>query len=113
MRGTANVIEGIGEAMRLIPDLVLGVAGFGGSPVSISWIPLGTKIGDALEAVARIINNSAEIDSMTAGLDQTNASWLRRLNEWNHQTQVLAIEIQQIERQILGAQRRRDQALTT
>ena len=51
MRGTANVIEGIGEAMRLIPDLVLGAAGFGGSPVSIAWIPLGTKLGDALEAV--------------------------------------------------------------
>ena len=76
------------------------------------WIPLGTKIGDALEATARIINNSAEINSMTAGLDQTNASWLRRLNEWVHQTQVLAIEIHQAERQILGAQRRRDQALT-
>jgi hypothetical protein len=80
--------------------------------VSIAWIPLGTKIGDALEATARIINNSAEIDSMTAGLDQTNASWLRRLNEWIYQTQVLAIEIHQAERQILGAQRRRDQALT-
>ena len=112
LRGTANVIEGVGEAMRLIPDLVLGAAGFGGSPVSIAWIPLGTKVGDALEAVARIINNSAEIDSMTAGLDQTNASWLRRLNEWIHQAQVLAIEIHQAERQILGAQRRRDQALT-
>jgi receptor-binding and translocation channel-forming TcA subunit of Tc toxin/ABC toxin-like protein len=111
LRGTANVIEGVGEALRLIPDLVLGAAGFGGSPVSISWIPLGTKIGDALEAVARIINNSAEIDSMTAGLDQTNASWLRRLDEWNHQVQVLAIEIHQAELQILGAQRRRDQAL--
>ena len=111
MRGTANVIEGVGEALRLIPDLVLGAAGFGGSPVSIAWIPLGTKIGDALEAVARIINNSAEIDSITAGLDQTNASWLRRFNEWTHQAQVLAIEIHQAERQILGAQRRRDQAL--
>jgi receptor-binding and translocation channel-forming TcA subunit of Tc toxin/ABC toxin-like protein len=111
LRGTANIIEGVGEALRLIPDLVLGAAGFGGTPVSISWIPLGTKIGGALEAVARIINNSAEIDSITAGLDQTSASWLRRLIEWQHEAQVQTIEIHQAERQILGAQRRRDQAL--
>ena len=111
LRGTANVIEGVGEALRFIPDIVLGAAGFGGSPVAISWIPLGTKIGDALEAVARIINNCAEIDSITAGLDQTNATWLRRLNDWQHQVQVLAIQIHQAEQQILGAERRRDQAL--
>jgi Tc toxin complex TcA C-terminal TcB-binding domain len=111
MRGNANTIEKIGEALRLIPDLVLGTAGFGGSPVAISWIPLGTKVGEALEALARIINNSAEIDTIAAGLDQTNAEWLRRFNEWNHQAQVLAIEIHQAELQILAAQRRRDQAL--
>jgi hypothetical protein len=111
LRGTANIEEGIGEGLRLIPDIVLGAAGFGGTPVSIFWIPLGTKIGGALEAVARIINNSAEINSVSAGLDQTNAGWERRLDEWTHQTQVLAIEIQQVERQILGAQRRRDQML--
>jgi hypothetical protein len=111
LRGTANITEGIGEALRLIPDIVLGAAGFGGSPVAIAWIPLGTKIGDALEAVARIINNVAEINSLNAQLDQTDAGWERRLEEWTHQTQVLAIEIQQVERQILGAQRRRDQML--
>lgn len=111
LRGTANITEGIGEGMRLIPDIVLGAAGFGGTPVSIAWIPLGTKIGEALEAIARIINNVAEINSLSAGLDQTNAGWERRLEEWTHQTQVLAIEIQQVERQILGAQRRRDQML--
>lgn len=111
LRGAANITEGIGEVLRLIPDLVLGAAGFGGSPVSITWIPLGTKIGEALEAVARIMNNSAEITSQNAQLDETDAGWQRRLDEWMHQTEVLAIEIQQVERQILGAQRRRDQAL--
>jgi hypothetical protein len=34
---------------------------------------------------------------------------VRRLAEWNHQVQVLTIEIQQIERQIVGTQRHRDQ----
>ena len=48
---------------------------------------------------------------MTAQLDETDASWDRRLAEWIHQTQILTIETHQIEQQILGAQRRRDGAL--
>jgi hypothetical protein len=111
LRSAGNVIEGVGEAMQLIPDMIMGVAGFGGSPVDIFWIPLGTKIGQAMQAIARIMNNSAEIDTITAGLDETDASWLRRFNEWQHQAQVLTIEIHQAEQQILAAQRRRDQAL--
>ena len=111
LRGTANTVEAIGEGLRLIPDFVLGGAGFGGSPVAISWLPLGTKLGDLFAATARIVNNVAQIDSETGSLDLTEAGWFRRYAEWVHQQQVLTIEIQQIERQILGAQRRRDQML--
>jgi hypothetical protein len=111
LRSVSMVIEGVGEVLRLIPDFVVGGAGFGGSPVAISWLPLGTKLGDMFAAIARIMNNGAQIDSETAGLDLTQAGWARRYTEWVHQQQVLAIEIQQVERQILGAQRRRDQML--
>ena len=41
----------------------------------------------------------------------TQAGWERRAVEWLHQMQTLPIEIRQIELQILGAHRRRDQAL--
>ncbi len=97
--------------MSLIPDFVVGGAGFGGSPVAISWLPLGTKLGGMFAAIARITNNEAQIQSENAALDNTEAGWIRRLDEWVHQIQILTIEIQQAERQILGAQRRRDQAL--
>ena len=53
----------------------------------------------------------ADIQSATASIDLTQAGWQRRSVEWFHQMQTLPIEIQQIELQILGAQRRRDQAL--
>jgi hypothetical protein len=111
LHGTANTVEAIGEGLRLIPDFVVGGAGFGGSPVAISWLPLGTKLGDMFAASARIINNVAQIDSETGSLDLTESGWIRRYAEWVHQQQVLIIEIQQIERQILGAERRRDQML--
>jgi hypothetical protein len=111
LRAASNAVEAIGEGLRLIPDFVVGAAGFGGSPVAISWLPLGTKLGDMFAAIARIINNEAQIQSENAGLDLTEAGWTRRLAEWVHQTQILTIEIQQAERQILGTQRRRDQVL--
>ncbi len=111
LREAANAMEAIGEGLSLIPDFVVGAAGFGGSPVAISWLPLGTKLGGMFAAIARIINNEAQIQSENAQLDNTEAGWIRRLADWVHQTQILAIEIQQAERQILGSQRRRDQAL--
>jgi hypothetical protein len=111
LRSAANAVEAIGEGLRLIPDFVLGAAGFGGSPVAISWLPLGTKLGDMFAATARIMNNIAQIDSETGSLDLTQAGWSRRYAEWVHEQTVLAIEIQQMERQILGAQRHRDMML--
>jgi hypothetical protein len=51
------------------------------------------------------------IAGINGSLDLTQAGWQRRLDEWTHQVEVLDIEIEQIEVQILGAERRRDQAL--
>ena len=73
--------------------------------------PIGTKIAHFFEAIARIMTTVADIQSTTAAMDVTQAGWQRRSDEWFHQMQVLPIEIQQTELQILGAQRRRDQAL--
>ncbi|OHX19650.1 neuraminidase-like domain-containing protein [Chromobacterium sphagni] len=103
-RAAGNTIEAIGEAIKLIPDVFVGTSDY-------VQLPVGTKLAGMFESIARIINVVADIESATAGLDLTNAGWERRADEWLHQTQVLPIEIQQIERQILGAQRRRDQAL--
>ena len=53
----------------------------------------------------------AEIAGSTGGLRLTQAGFERREEEWRHQVEVLDIELQQIERQILAAERRRDIAL--
>ena len=36
LRGTANTEEAIGQGLAFIPDLVVGAAGFGGSPVALA-----------------------------------------------------------------------------
>jgi Tc toxin complex TcA C-terminal TcB-binding domain len=104
-RTGANLIESVGEVMNIIPDPFVGALSSGVA------VPAGTKLAHLFEAIGRIMNAVADIMSTTAALDLTQAEWQRRAVDWLHQTQTLPIEIQQIEMQILGAHRRRDQAL--
>ena len=105
LRTAAIPIEAVGEAMRLIPDMFVGF------PCEETWLPLGSKLGEMFQAIARITNELAEISSSNAQLDLTEANWDRRLQDWDHQVEVLDLEIEQTEIQILAADRRRAQAL--
>ena len=111
LRGLGNTSETIAEAVGAAPNEFSGTAGIGGSPLDYFQLPVGTSLAGVFATAARIMNGLAEIANSIAGLDLTEANWTRRSDEWVHQTDVLTIEIQQIERQILAAQRRRDQAL--
>ena len=111
LRAASDVVEAVGQGMNSAGNSFFGAAGFGGSPLAYYQIPLGEPLGAALAAAARILNSLATVASTTAGLDLTQAGWQRRLDEWIHQSQILPIEIEQAEQQIIGAQRRRDQAL--
>ena len=104
-RAAGNIVQAIGEVMKIIPDLFVGF------PCEEAQLPIGTKLGGVFESAGRIIDIIADVESTTASLDLTLAGWDRRQDEWIHQSQVLTIDVEQVERQILGAQRRRDQAL--
>jgi hypothetical protein len=104
-RTGANTVQAAGEAMKIIPDLFLGF------PCTDTQIPIGTKLAGVFETIGRVMSIFADIQSATSALDLTLASWQRRSDDWLHQTQTLSIEIEQVELQILGAQRRRAQAL--
>jgi hypothetical protein len=110
-RTAGNVSEGIAQGVGMSPDFWLGVAGIMGSPLQFNQFPLGNKLAAGFSTAARIMNGLAEIASSGGGLSLTEGGWSRRELEWRHQVQVIGIEIEQIERQILAAQRRRDTAL--
>jgi hypothetical protein len=101
----ANIIDGVAEAMDLIPDLFVGF------PCEETWLPLGTKLSGMFKTIARITHSVGDMAAETGGMDLTQAGWARRLEEWVHQVEVLDLDIQQIERQILAAERRQDVAL--
>jgi len=111
LRAEGNTAEAVGQAMNLIPDTTLGTAGMASSPVAVNQIPIGTKLAHAFAAAAKILHTVADIKGTQAGLSLTESGWDRREADWIFQVTVLDIEIQQIERQILGAERRRDVAL--
>jgi Tc toxin complex TcA C-terminal TcB-binding domain len=111
LRGAGNGLEAAGGAMSAAGNYFLGVAGFGGTPLSYYQLPIGEPLAFDFAAAARILMGLADIANSNAGLQLTEAGFQRRVDEWNHQIDILTIEIQQIERQILGAQRRRDQLL--
>ena len=104
-RTGANLVSGTGEFFHILPDSNVGAMS------SFLTLPTGKKMAFMFDTIARIMQTVADIQSTTGSMDLTQAGWTRRSVEWFHQMQTLPIEIQQIELQILGAQRRRDQAL--
>ena len=111
LRAAGDLIEATAGGAALGPNTFAGAAGFGGTPLFYMQLPIGEPLSELFSCLARVMNGLSAIAGSTAGLELTEASWQRRLDEWNHQVTILTIEIEQVELQILGAQRRRDQAL--
>lgn len=110
-RASAEVSDGVAQASAPEPDPYVGAAGFAGTPVSVMTTPGGVKIADMFTSAARILNGVAEYSNTQAGLELTQGGWDRRLAEWKHQVDMITIEIQQVKRQTLAAERRRHVAL--
>lgn len=105
VRAAGNIAVAIGQFINLIPDPFVGF------PSNFVKLPPGQKLSNIFSATGTIANTVAEIISTAASLGLTNAGWDRREDEWQHQVDVITVEIEQIERQILAAERRRDIAL--
>jgi hypothetical protein len=100
----ATIHEAIGTVLGVIPDVYVGLTSF-------THLPLGTKLAEVFQGVARIQQQVSGVLSGNAGLRSTQGGWDRRLADWQHQRAVLRLEIAASERQILAAERRRDVAL--
>ena len=60
---------------------------------------------------AKVAHGLSHFFNTQASLSLTKAGWKRRNDEWRHQVELINIELEQIERQIRAAERRRDIAL--
>ncbi|KAH8598521.1 hypothetical protein B0O99DRAFT_669787 [Bisporella sp. PMI_857] len=110
-RTASSISEGIGQGITFIPDIIIGGAGAASSPVEVNQLPLGSKLAQVFQAAARIMNVVGDNQNTNAGLGSTTGGWDRRADDWAHQVDVITLELAQLKRQELAAERRRDMAL--
>jgi hypothetical protein len=100
---TGYILSG---GLRFIPQFVTGGSGFGGSPVVEAAIVDGKDLGDAAEAAVKTLRAIATSLDKYAGLANTMGSYIRRQDDWDHQSELAEIDSAQIEHQIAAAQLR-------
>jgi hypothetical protein len=109
-RTAANVSEAAaGATAAFVPDSWVGGAGIS-SPVAVLQMPTGAKAAHAPSSAAAVLRVIADIASTSAQISLNAGGWDRRENEWRQQVDSYSLQIQEIERRILGAQRQRDAA---
>jgi hypothetical protein len=64
----------------------------------------GSHVGSSLEAASRALNAWSSVANTAAAMSATMASYQRRADDWELQENLAAKEIEQVDRQILGAQ---------
>ena len=97
---TGYIISG---GLKLIPDFLGGVSGFGGSP-QVDATMGGQQIGSGAEMAVRTIQSIATALDKGAAISTTVGSYIRRQEDWDFQGRLAAIEIDQVQFQINAAE---------
>ncbi|MBK7806955.1 MAG: hypothetical protein IPJ51_11700 [Saprospiraceae bacterium] len=103
LHGVSQGIEAAAGLFHAVPDPYVGMVNF-------VKMPGGEKTAKLLQVGSIVAGIAAHIQSTRASKMLTLAGWERRLEEWLFQIELIAIEIEQIIRQIRSAERRRDVA---
>jgi hypothetical protein len=97
-----TVLTTIASVTSLIPDFKLGVSGLVATPVVVASFG-GTQISAALRIGGALASAIGGILQKESGLVSQRASYQRRQEEWDLQTELAEKEIEQIEYQIAAA----------
>jgi peptidoglycan hydrolase-like protein with peptidoglycan-binding domain len=97
--------------LMLLPDFMIGAAGFGGSP-TVNATMGGQTIGNSAEEAVKTISSIAAALDKAASVASVVAGYQRRMDDWQFQAQSASKELEQIAQQIQGAQKKIDIATT-
>ncbi len=107
----AQVVQTLGGALALLPDTVIGAAGFGGSPhATVKWG--GFNLTNAAKSAADVLNILSSIASFEATRAATLGGYERRFDDWKLQERLAKKELASIEKQITAAEIRKEIAET-
>ncbi|MEY9325819.1 hypothetical protein AB7M37_004885 [Sinorhizobium fredii] len=101
----ATLLNKSAGAAHLMPQVSIGSAGIGGSPVALTHYG-GNKIAEAGTNWAAALSGLAGISHSFANLAGTQAGYERRWEEWKLQESLAEKELEQLDRQIVAAELR-------
>ncbi|MCD9186655.1 MAG: hypothetical protein LUM44_09485 [Pyrinomonadaceae bacterium] len=99
-----SIMEMTAGATSLIPDITVGVAGFGGTPNAVMTVTGGEKISSSISSFSKALLLGSQVLDRTAAGITTMAGYERREDEWKLQERLAEKEIFQIEKQIAAAE---------
>ncbi|HJQ08282.1 MAG TPA: neuraminidase-like domain-containing protein [Candidatus Saccharimonadales bacterium] len=107
----AQISRTLAGVVAMIPDLLGGASGFGGSPhVTLQWG--GKNLAAAANSAADVLNIFSSIATYEAGRAATLGSYDRRMDDWKLQERTSQKEIDSINKQIVAAEIRKELAET-
>lgn len=107
----SQVVRTIAGALALIPEFHIGASGFGGSPEVVLQIG-GSAMSKSTNIGADILNILSAVSSYEANRASILGGYDRRFEDWKLQERLAKRELDQIKRQIVAAEIRRDLAET-
>jgi hypothetical protein len=102
LQSAATVLDVIGGALALVPDIDIGIAGFGGSPTVKARFG-GSNVFHAVGQASAALKSLVSVAQIGAGQASTLGSFARRTEDWALQVQLAEHELAQIDRQIATA----------
>jgi hypothetical protein len=84
---------------KVTPDLTLGAEGFGGSPRFTTGLK-GEMLAAAFEAQGAIVDLTADVLDIAAGMSEKIGEYQRRLAEWEQEKKTAEKDLQEIDKQI-------------
>lgn len=89
--------------LKAIPNFIAGASGFGGSPHVTIDIG-GKQFGDAAEIAVKTLSAISHALDKGASIANTLASYTRRMDDWKFQAASAGKELENIDKQISGAE---------
>ena len=103
----AQIIQTLGGMLSLLPEAIIGAAGFGGSPhATVKWG--GFNLANAAKSAADVLNIFSSIASYEANRASILGGYERRFDDWKLQERLAKKELSSIDKQITAAEIRKE-----
>lgn len=107
----AAIAHALSGGLKGVPQITVGAAGFGGSPVA-DVTEGGQQIGGASEEAAKVIETISGLLQKGASIAAVVASYQRRMDDWQFQVQSATKELEQLAQQVASAEKKIEIAQT-